>query len=158
MEKRKILIGDSEPGFVAEAKEALEGSYEVTAASSRKESLRKVRRECPDVIIIGFLEPKGDSFRFYKELKEDPTTANVPLIVVDVRSEDYFRKGWRRSERIQMDIEGYLTRPVEAAELREALAMVLRNAGPKSMELEEVLKQMEKLLKRVERIEKMLAV
>jgi PleD family two-component response regulator len=158
MERRRILIGDGEPDFVAEARKALEDSYEVTVASSRKESLEKARRECPDVVIVGFLEPRGDSFKLYKELREDPTTRNTLLLIVDVRPEEHSRKGWRRDERTQVDVECYLTRPVEIPELRETVARSLRSAEPKRMELEEVLEQMEGLLKRVERIEKMLAV
>ena len=70
MERRRILIGDGESGFLAEARKALGNSYEVSVASSRKESLGKARGECPDMVIIGFLEPRGDSFKLYKELRE----------------------------------------------------------------------------------------
>ena len=156
MKRQRILIGDCEPDFVAEAKKTLKSSYEVTLASSRKESLEKAKRECPDMVIIGFFEPRGDSFRLYKELKENPETSNIPVLVVDTRSENYSRKGWRRHERAQIDFEGYLTRPVESAELREAVERVLRSADLKPVELDEALEQMEKLLKQVERIEKML--
>ena len=156
MKRQRILIGDCERNFVKEAREALKGSYEVTTASSRKESLEKAKNECPDMVIIGFLEPRGDSFRLYKELKENPETSNMPLLVVDVRPNNYSRKGWRKHERAQMDSEGYLTRPVESGELREAIERILRSSDLKPVELDEALERMEKLIEQVEKIEKML--
>lgn len=156
MERQRILIGDCERNFVEEAREALKGSYEVTTASSRKESLEKAKNERPDIVIIGFLEPRGDSFRLYKELKENPETSNMTLLVVDVRPENYSRKGWRKHERAQMDSEGYLTRPVESGELREAIERILRSSDLKPVELDEALERMEKLIEQVEKIEKML--
>ena len=156
MKRQRILIGGCEPNFVEEAKKALKGSYEVTTASSRKESFEKTKNECPDMVIIGFLEPRGDSFRLYKELKENPETSNIPLLVVDVRPENYSRKGWRKHERAQMDFEGYLTRPIEVDELREAVEKILRSSDPKPVELDEALERMEKLIEQVEKIEKML--
>jgi CheY-like chemotaxis protein len=156
MKRQRILIGDCEPNFVEEARTALKGAYEVTTASSRKESLEKARSECPDAMIVGFLEPRGDSFRLYKELKENPETSNIPLLVVDVRPENYSRKGWRKHERAQIDFEGYLTRPIESGELREAVEKILRSSDPKPVELDEALERMEKLIEQVEKIEKML--
>lgn len=156
MERQRILIGDCERNFVEEAREALKGSYEVTTASSRKESLEKAKNERPDIVIIGFLEPRGDSFRLYKELKENPETSNMTLLVVDVRPENYSRKGWKKHERAQMDSEGYLTRPVESGELREAIERILRSSDLKPVELDEALERMEKLIEQVEKIEKML--
>jgi PleD family two-component response regulator len=158
MKRQRILIGDCESDFVAEASKALKGSYEVTVASSRKESLEKAKGECPDMVIVGFLEPRGDSFKLYKELKENPETSNIPLLVVDVRPEDYSRKVWRRHERAKMDIEGYLTRPIEFGELREAVERIFRSADPEPLALEETLERMEKLLEQVEKIEKMLTI
>ena len=118
--------------------------------------MEKAKNECPDMVIIGFLEPRGDSFRLYKELKENPETSNMPLLVVDVRPENYSRKGWRKHERAQMDFEGYLTRPIEFGELREAVEKILRSSDPRPVELDEALERMEKLIEQVEKIEKML--
>jgi DNA-binding response OmpR family regulator len=156
MERKRILIVDSEPDFVAKARKTLEGSYQVSVASSREEGLEKAKREYPDLVIVGFLEPRGSSFKLHKELRENLTTREIPLLVVDVRPEEHSRKGWTRDEGMQMDAEGYLTRPIESDELREEVARVLKSVTAKPVELEEVLEQMEMLLKRVEKIEKML--
>lgn len=156
MERKKILIVDSEPGFVARARKALEGHYQVEVASSREEGLEKAKRGYPDLIIVGYLEPRGNSFKLHKDLRENLTTREIPLLVVDVRPEEHARKGWTREEGMQMDAEGYLSRPVDPDELREEVASILKSVAAKPVELEDVLEQMEMLLKRVEKIEKML--
>lgn len=158
MEKQRILIVGSELGFITEARKALEASYEVSVASSKAEGLEKAKRESPDLIIIGYLEPRGDSFKLHKELRREIATRNIPLLIVDVRPEEHSRKGWRLDEGMQMEAEGYLTQPVDPNELREEVARILKSAAPRPVELEDILEQMEILLRRVERIERMLAV
>lgn len=158
MEKRRLLIVDSEADFIAMARKALTACHEVRVASSRKEGLEKVKRSRPDVVIIGFLEPRGDSFKFYQELKKNVATRNIPLLLVDVRLEEHSKKGWRVDKVMQMDIEGYLIRPVKPDELEEAVTKLLEGDTPKRMELKEVLAQMEALLNQVKKIEKELAV
>ncbi len=127
MERQRILIVDSEPDFVQAVRKALEDSYKVLVASSRKNGLERARRERLDVVIVGFLEPRGDSFKLHKELREELKTKNIPLIVVDVRSEEHSRNGWRIDEGMQMDAESYLTRPVDPAEMREEVARLLES-------------------------------
>lgn len=157
MERPTILIVDCEPDFVVRARKALESSYGVSVASSRKEGLEKAQRDCPALILVGFLEPRGDSFKVHKELRENPATRKIPLLVVDVRLEDHARKGWRIEEGLQMDAAGYLTRPLDPAELREEVARILKSATPKPVGTEEVLEQVEVLLKHVDDIQEDLA-
>ena len=109
------------------------------------------------MVMVGYLEPRGDAFELHKELRETLVTKNIPLLVVDVSPEEHTRKGWRRDEGMQMDAEDYISRPVEPAELLELVGKILKKrAAPKPMELRDVVEQMEGLLKRVDKIEKTL--
>lgn len=150
MERRRILIVDSELDFVGAAKEALEDFCEVRVAFSKERGVEAATEGHPDLIIIGFLEPRGDSLKLHRQLRAESATRDIPLLVVDVRSEDHARKGWKVEE--GMDAEGYLIRPVEPAELREEVIRVLESIASKPLETREALEQMEMLLKRVERI------
>ncbi len=150
MERRRILIVDSELDFVQTVKEALEDFCEVRVAFSKERGMEAATEGHPDLIIIGLLEPRGDSFKLHRQLRAESTTRDIPLLVVDVRSEDHARKGWKVEA--GMDAEGYLIRPVEPAELREEVIRVLESIASKPLETREALEQMEMLLKRVERI------
>ena len=157
MKQQRILVVDSEPDFIKAVKEALGTSYEVSVTSTRKEGLDKAKRETPNMIILGYLEPRGDAFELHKELRETLVTKNIPLLVVDVSPEEHTRKGWRRDEGMQMDAEDYISRPVEPAELAKLVGEILeKRAAPTPMELREAIQQMERLLKRVDKVEKML--
>lgn len=153
---QKILVVDREPDFVRMAREALSSCYEVSIAPTRREALEKAKKESPDMIILGFLEPQGDAFKLHEELRKDPITKNIPLLVVDVSSEEHTRKGWRREEGIRMDAEDYVSRPIEPTELAELVEDIFERVAPKSVELKDTLERMEKVLKRVEKIEKAL--
>jgi len=157
MKQHRILVVDSEPDFIKAVREALNSSYEVSVASTRKEGLNKAKKETPHMVMVGYLEPRGDAFELHKELRETLVTKNIPLLVVDVSPEEHTRKGWRRDEGMQMDAEDYISRPVEPAELLELVGKILKKrAAPKPMELRDVVEQMEGLLKRVDKIEKTL--
>lgn len=157
MKQQRILIVDSEPDFIKTVRQALNSSYEVSVASTRKEGLNKAERETPNMVILGYLEPRGDAFQLHRELRETLATKNIPLLIVDVRPEEHTRKGWRRKEGTQMDAEDYISRPVEHAELAKLVGEILeKGAAPKPMELMDALQQMEKILKRVDKIEEML--
>ena len=110
----------------------------------------------PHIVIVGFLEPRGDSFKLHRELREEPITSYIPLLVVDVCPEEHCRKGWRPYEGMQMDAENYLTRPVESVELKEEVARIIQSAASQRLESRVALEQIDKVLKRVERIEKAL--
>jgi len=147
---------DTEPAFLKTAREALEGLYQMSVASSRNEGLEKAKREAPDMIIIGFMEPRGASFKLHKDLKKNHRTNRIPLLVVDVHPEEHCRKGWKKEEGKKMDVEDYVSRPIEPAELAELARDILEKAAPKSVKMDDILEQMEKVLKRIEKIEKLL--
>jgi len=152
----KILIIDSEYSFIATTQNTLKSSFEVELATSAKEGLDKATKECPEVIILGYLEPRGTSFELHKELRENPVTKNIPIIVVDVRPEEHSRKGWKRQEGLHMYADDYMSRPVEPAELMTTIDGVLRRASAETMGLKEASEQMERTLTRIDKIEKLL--
>ena len=132
----RILVVGSESNFRDTVRESLGDSFEVIYASSEGEGLEKARREIPDAIILGYLEPRGSSFELHKRLREGWITRHIPLLVVDVDSNEHAIKGWRRDEGLQMDADDYvaisredrssIAQLLEPARLRERLNISLR--------------------------------
>jgi len=149
-------VVDRDSGFVRTAQQALRDFYEVSVASTRREALGKVGRESPSMVILGYLEPRGDAFRLHKELRGNLENNRIPLLVVDVRPEEHFRKGWRREEGMQMDAEDYVSRPIEPHEVTELVGEIFERTSVKPVELKSIWEQVEGVLKRMERIEKLL--
>ncbi|MBA7624840.1 hypothetical protein ES703_32254 [subsurface metagenome] len=147
---------DRDAHFVRTVQQALRDFYEVSVAFTRREGLEKVKGECPSMVILGYLEPRGDAFRLHEEIRENLENNRIPLLVVDVRPEEHFRKGWRREEGMQMDAEDYVSRPIKPAELAELVGEIFERISVKPVELKSVWEQVEGVLKRMEKIERVL--
>jgi hypothetical protein len=65
-----------------------------------------------------------------------------------VAPQEHSRKGWRRIEGLQMDAEGYLSRPLEAQLLQTEIARVLDGCSAGMVSWTRVLEQAEKTLLR----------
>ena len=119
MEKSpRILIVDDDPGFTRDLEAILvENSYAVSTASDRRQADLKVRSEEPDVIILGTIMPRGDSFLFHQWLKQTLAFSNLPIMVINAPPEEQIIKGWRIEEGLQCDAEDFLARPIQPAAL-----------------------------------------
>ena len=134
--KQRILVVGSEPDFLEMARKALEATFELTYAPDKNEGLEKARRERPDVIVLGYLEPQGTSFELHRKLRGGWITKHIPLLMVDVSLNGQSRRGLTRAEGLQIDAEDYisisgddyasLSRLVESAGLREKVNTKLR--------------------------------
>jgi methylenetetrahydrofolate reductase (NADPH) len=106
--KRKVLVIGSIPEFRELIQESLQGQFEVVYASSESEGLAKARTERPETLILGYLDPRGRSFRLHKMLREGWITKHIPQLVVDAHFPGQLDKAWTSQEAMQMDAEDYL--------------------------------------------------
>jgi len=59
--------------------------YRVFEANSGAEGLRMVKERLPDLVVTDLTMPGMDGFSLLEELKKDPITANIPVIVVSAK-------------------------------------------------------------------------
>jgi CheY-like chemotaxis protein len=120
-DKRVILVnkGTDLNGIAHEAAEL--ALWELTVATNTAQALELAAGEQPAVIIVGYLEPQGEAFRLHKQLRENPDTANIPQVVVDVAPDEQLKKGWRKADGLRMDAEQYLCLPITPAELAKVI-------------------------------------
>ncbi len=110
----KMLIIDNDPVFVNSVKTVFKAkSYRVATAESRTEGFEKVKREKPNIILLGNTTPRGSAFELHKELKDDPQYENIPILVIDASPENHVQEGWRREEGLMLEAEDYVSNPVE---------------------------------------------
>jgi len=158
-ERPRVLIVDHQPDFIKLVRDTLESSsYQVLTASDRKSGLEMAKKETPSLVIVGALQPRGDSFRLHKELRDSPGIQNIPMLVIDVRPEEHLHKGWSRREGMQMCAEDYMSRPIEPVDLVLTVKRILeRTTSVRPVYSGEVLEWMEEALKRVEKLEESLS-
>ena len=110
---KKILAVDDERHIVRLVEVNLQrAGYEVVTAFDGKEALEKVKSETPDLVVLDVMMPYMDGFEVLRNLKADPTTAEIPVIMLTAKAQDadVFR-GW------QSGVDCYLTKPFNPMEL-----------------------------------------
>jgi two-component system, OmpR family, alkaline phosphatase synthesis response regulator PhoP len=110
---KKILAVDDERHIVRLVQVNLERQgYTVVTAYDGKEALEKVESEQPDLIVLDVMMPYMDGFEVLQNLKRNPTTRDIPVIMLTAKAQDadVFR-GW------QSGVDCYLTKPFNPMEL-----------------------------------------
>jgi DNA-binding response OmpR family regulator len=82
--KTKILLVDNDVDFIDLNKAVLENNeFDVVVAYSGAEGLDRVRFEQPDLIVLDLMMEKHDTgFGFARALKADPTSKNIPILML----------------------------------------------------------------------------
>jgi CheY-like chemotaxis protein len=117
-----VLIVDDEPSAceLIVSYLAPEG-YATDTARSGKEALAKARGLQPAAITLDILMPGASGWETLHQLRDDPETASIPIIVVSIV--DQVKLG------MTLGAAEYLVKPVQKDEL---LAAVRRNANPEA--------------------------
>jgi len=80
--KKKILITEDEPGLLEMYKLYFEhADYEVVDAADGKIGVEFAKKERPDLILLDILMPQIDGWAMLKELKSDPATKTIPVVI-----------------------------------------------------------------------------
>lgn len=79
----KILIVDDSPTETHVMRMALEKSgFDVVTANDGDSGLEVARTESPDAIIMDVIMPGINGFQATRQLTKDPSTANIPVVIV----------------------------------------------------------------------------
>ena len=86
---RRILLAEDDR-FLRKAAEAhlRQHGFTVVAAVDGEEALRLARAERPDLVLLDLIMPKMQGFEVLKTLKQDPATADIPVIVLSNLGQD----------------------------------------------------------------------
>jgi two-component system alkaline phosphatase synthesis response regulator PhoP len=81
MESAKILVVDDEIKIreLLDLRLSAEG-FEVLQAADGEEGVLQARKHLPDLILMDVMMPKMDGAEAVKELQEDPSTKDIPVI------------------------------------------------------------------------------
>jgi CheY-like chemotaxis protein len=80
----RILIIDDQPESVRVLHDLLteQGHYKVFSAASAMDGMSMVARRRPDLVILDLRMPEMDGFDLISELRSNPETASIPIIIV----------------------------------------------------------------------------
>jgi CheY-like chemotaxis protein len=78
-----VLVVDDDPGTVELMSSYLKRSgYRVSAAYSGADGIALARKDHPDAILLDLLMPEISGFEVVDALKDDPATAQIPILIV----------------------------------------------------------------------------
>ena len=116
-EKYKILLIDDEPDFIHACTRTFEANNLEVIGVRREQVEDALKKDIPDLVLLGTLAPAGEAFRLHQWMKEHSRYGDIPMIVIDARLEERPLKGWIKSEGLKLKAEGYVSKPIEPAEL-----------------------------------------
>ena len=119
-DKKKILIVDDSRMIRKGLTEIFEASndFEVVGeAVDGKEALAAIRKIQPDVVTLDVVMPKTDGWKVLSELKANPTTENIPVVMVTIVED--------RPLGFSLGASEFLTKPVDRKLLSKALKRFL---------------------------------
>jgi two-component system, OmpR family, phosphate regulon response regulator PhoB len=116
-----VLVCDDEPVLRMLVRATLDrGHYTVVEACDGDEALARTREEHPDLILLDMMMPGRSGSDVLRELRNDPLTAETPVIMLTARAQ--------ASDREAMNLAGanhYLTKPFSPVGLAALVEQVL---------------------------------
>lgn len=120
--RESVLVIDDNPDVRVYVKKCLGDLYQILEAFDGKEGIETAVREIPDLIITDVMMPHKDGFAVTQELKANPLTHHIPIIILTGKSS---RES--KLEGLEKEAEAFLTKPFDAQELRLRIQGLLSN-------------------------------
>lgn len=106
--KPTVLIVDDTPDNLALMSAILAGEYRTKVATSGEKALALARSATPpDLILLDVIMPGLDGYEVCRALKEEPTTARIPVIFLTARSD-----AEAEAEGLSIGAVDYIAKPV----------------------------------------------
>jgi diguanylate cyclase (GGDEF)-like protein len=85
--KPRLLVVDDQPQHIAELVQAFAGDYQVFMATSGPQALAVCDSDPPDLVLLDVQMPGMDGFAVCRQLKANPATAHIPVILITTRTD-----------------------------------------------------------------------
>ena len=96
----KILIIEDDPHTARLMKVTLSRqAYEVTIAQNGLVGLKIIREEPPNLVLLDLMLPGLDGFEILSQIRANPGTEELPVVIVSAKSLRSSRGGWVGSQR-----------------------------------------------------------
>jgi phosphate regulon transcriptional regulator PhoB len=122
-----VLIVDDERDIVELVRyHAEKQGWRCVVAGDGPAALRLVRAERPDVVVLDVMLPGLDGLEVCRELRRDPATARVPIVMLTARADET-----DRVVGLEIGADDYVVKPFSPRELVARIRALLRRAGPR---------------------------
>ncbi len=124
----RLLLIDDDARLSAMVGDYLRGSgYQVEVAGSLAQGRERLAGEPYDALVLDLMLPDGDGLDLCRELRNNPRTRQLPLLMLTARGEPM-----DRIVGLELGADDYLPKPFEPRELLARVKALLRRAAPVS--------------------------
>lgn len=130
MSQKKILIVDDEAPIREMLAVALEmADFDYLEAANAQEAHSLIVDHQPDLILLDWMMPGTSGVELSRRLKREPTTAEIPIMMLTARSEED-----NKIQGLEAGADDYITKPFSPRELVARIKAVLRRSTPAGVE------------------------
>lgn len=120
---RKIVVADEDAALRRSVRAVLHvAGYEVVEASDGRSAIEKVRAELPDLLLMAWLLPAISGREVASELKKDPTTRHVPIVIMVTATASMDDK----VAALDAGVQDFMFKPFDFRELLARIEMQVR--------------------------------
>lgn len=107
-----VLVADDNADMREYIGRLLEGSFTVKLVNDGEAALEAIQASPPDLLLTDVMMPRRTGFELVNQLRSDPATSSLPIIMLSARAGEE-----SRVEGIQSGADDYLVKPFSAREL-----------------------------------------
>lgn len=123
-----ILAVEDEPAILELlAVNLADAGFEVRTAPDAETAQRMLRDELPDLLLLDWMLPGRSGLALARDLRADPRTRELPIIMVSARGEEADRVAG-----LEALVDDYVTKPFSPRELKARIKAVLRRRAPEA--------------------------
>lgn len=104
--KATLLLVDDSPANLHSLIAGLRDQYQILLATDGEQALQVAKNSLPDLILLDVMMPGTDGYQVCRQLKQDPLTAEIPVIFVTGKTDE-------RDEMVGFELGAvdYITKP-----------------------------------------------
>ncbi len=126
MQGKTILVVEDEAPIREMLRFALSrAEFRIVEAASAQEARLRMADQRPDLILMDWMMPGVSGVDLTRELKQQPTTRDIPVIMVTARSEEE-----DKVRGLNVGCDDYVSKPFSYPELIARIQAVLRRSAP----------------------------
>jgi chemosensory pili system protein ChpA (sensor histidine kinase/response regulator) len=98
--------------------------YQVVTAKDGVDALQHLQEILPDVMLVDIEMPRMDGFELTKNVRSDPKTAHIPIIMITSRTAEK-----HRNYAMELGVNAYLGKPFQEDELLGHIAGFIKKTA-----------------------------
>ncbi len=119
-----LVVDDSATAREMLVAELQRAGFRVMAAADGAEAMEHIKVNPPALVITDLIMPRVNGYELCRNIKSDPLTKNVPVIMCSTKAEEFDRY-WG----MKQGADAYITKPYQPKDMINAVKYLLEEAG-----------------------------